>query len=247
MTKQLEEGMTRLFAEYEVPESAKKISNNDFARWCIPSDRKNTKSFARDFQKLLMLACYILQPALRSDWSTLEYTTAAINKLSADQNRIQFLRGGRIRIAMNKFKNVKHMGAQIVEIDSPRLKRYLRYWIDLLTRLNGAVPKQLFIWRLSPDKEVKLSTINRESFAKTLPRASEGVISKRQTVNSFRLAHEIALQRDGKYQDMTVGERGRAHGKLLHSHRTGLIYNWQRVFVLRSNRRSVYERVYDPF
>ncbi|KAE9299838.1 hypothetical protein PF008_g23149 [Phytophthora fragariae] len=102
MTKQLEEGMTRLFAEYELPERAKKISNDDFARWDIQSDRKNIKSFARDFQKLLTLACYILQPALMSDWSTLEYTTTAINKLSADQNWIQFLLGGRIRIAMNK-------------------------------------------------------------------------------------------------------------------------------------------------
>jgi len=227
MTTQLDQGMTKLFADYELPANAKKISNDDFTKWDIPSDRKNIKSFARDFQKHLMIACYVLQPALRSDWSTLEYTTMAINKLRADQNWIQFLRGGRIRIAMNKFKNVRHMGAQVVEIESPLLKRYLRYWVDLFTRLNGSAPKQLFIWRLSPDKAVQMSTVNRESFAKALTRASDGILSKRQTVNSFRHAHEIALQRDGNYQDMTVGERDRAHGKLLHSHRTGLIYNWQ--------------------
>ncbi|DAC81622.1 TPA_asm: YRec [Phytophthora water mold MELD virus] len=227
MTKQLNEGMIRLFTEYWLPMDVKKISADDYEKWDIPSDRKNIKSFARDFQKLLMLACYILQPPLRSDWSTLEITSAAINRLSADQNWIQFLRGGRIRIAMNKFKNVKHMGAQIVEVDSPDLKRYLRYWVDLLARLNGSAPKQLFIWRLSPDKDVKLSTINRESFGKALSRASEGVLSKRQTVNSFRHAYEIALQRDPKYQNMTVAARDRAHGQLLHSHRTGLLYNWQ--------------------
>jgi len=227
MTKQLDEGFTRLFAEYDLSLTAKKISDDDYSTWDIPSDRKNIKSFARDLQKLLMLACYIYQPPLRSDWSTLEITSAAINKLSNDQNWLQVLRGGRIRILMNKFKNVKHMGSQAVKVDSPVLKRYLRYWIDLLTRLSGSPPKQLFIWRLSPDKAVQMSTTNRESFGKALSRASEGVISKRQTVNSFRHAYEIALQRDPKYQNMTVAARDRAHGQLLHSHRTGLLYNWQ--------------------
>ncbi|GMF27662.1 unnamed protein product [Phytophthora fragariaefolia] len=174
-----------------------------------------------------MLACYILVPPLGSDWSSLEITSAAINKLSADQNWLQVLRGGRIRILMNKFKNVKHMGSQAVEIDPPRLKRYLRYWVDLLTRLTSESPKQLFIWRLSPDKNVNLSTTNRESFSKALSRAYEGVLSKRQTVNSFRHAYEKHIQTDHKYQKMTVAERDRAHGQLLHSHRTGLLYNWQ--------------------
>jgi hypothetical protein len=227
MTKQLDEGFTRLFAEYELPLNAKKISADDLTKWDIPSDRKNIKSFARDLQKLMMLACYIYQPPLRSDWSTLEITSSAVNRLSKDQNWLQVLRGGRIRIIMNKFKNVKHMGAQAIEVESPTLKRYIRYWVDLLTRLSGATPKQLFIWRLSPDKAVQMSTTNRESFGKALSRASEGTLSKRQTVNSFRHAFEKAIQSDPKYHKMTVGARDRAHGQLLHSHRTGLLYNWQ--------------------
>jgi hypothetical protein len=227
MTKQLDEGFTKLFAAYELPIGAKKISADDYTKWDVPSDRLNIKSFARDLQKLLMLACYIYQPPLRSDWSTLEITEVAVNRLSKDQNWLQVLRGGRIRIIMNKFKNVKHMGAQAIEVDSPVLKRYLRYWIDLLTRLNGSTPKQLFIWRLSPDKAVQMSTTNRESFGKALSRASDGTLSKRQTVNSFRHAFEKAIQSDPKYQKMTVGARDRAHGQLLHSHRTGLLYNWQ--------------------
>ncbi|GMF35234.1 unnamed protein product [Phytophthora lilii] len=162
MTTQLDEAFKRLFDAYELPLSAKKISNDDFTKWDIPSDRKNIKSFARDLQKLIMLSCYIYQPPLRSDWSTLEITSSAINKLRADQNWLQVLRGGRIRIIMNKFKNLKHMGARALEVDSPVLKRYLRYWIDLLTRLTGESPKQLFIWRLSPDKSVQMSTTNRE-------------------------------------------------------------------------------------
>jgi len=227
MTKQLDEGFKTLFAEYDLPLAAKKISTDDFIKWDIKSDRKNIKSFARDLQKLLMLACYIYQPPLRSDWSSVEITSAAINRLSNDQNWLQVLRGGRIRVLMNQYKNVKSMGPQAVEVDSTLFKQYLRYWIDLLARLSGSAPKQLFIWRLAPDKDVQMSTTNRESFGKALSRASDGVLSKRQTVNSFRHAYEIALQRDPKYQNMTVAARDRAHAQLLHSHRTGLIYNWQ--------------------
>jgi hypothetical protein len=155
MTRQLDEGFTKLFADYELPLSAKKMSADDYAKWDIPSDRKNIKSFARDLPTLFMLACYIYHPPLRSDWSTLEITGAAITKLSKDQNYLQVLKGGRIRIIMNKFKNVKHLGAQSLEVDSTVLKRYLRYWIDLLTHLSGSAPKQLFIWRLSPDMAVR--------------------------------------------------------------------------------------------
>ncbi|KAG7375306.1 hypothetical protein PHYPSEUDO_001960 [Phytophthora pseudosyringae] len=129
MTSQLDEGFKRLFEHYELPLNAKKISGDDFNKWDIPSDRKNIRSFARDLQKLMMLACYVYQPPLRSDWSTVEITSAAINRLRADQNWLQILRGGRIRVLMNKYKNVKHMGAQAVEVDSAVLKRYLRYWV----------------------------------------------------------------------------------------------------------------------
>ncbi|GMF31669.1 unnamed protein product [Phytophthora lilii] len=83
MRKQLTDGIDALFAEYGMDKTAKKVSADEFARWDIVSDRKNIKSFARDYQKLLMLACYILQPPLRSDWSSLEITSAAITKLAA--------------------------------------------------------------------------------------------------------------------------------------------------------------------
>ncbi|GMF63120.1 unnamed protein product [Phytophthora fragariaefolia] len=71
MTKQLDEAFAKMFADYEIPGDAKKISGDDYAKWDISLDRKNIKSFALDYQKLLMLACYILVPPLRSDWSSL--------------------------------------------------------------------------------------------------------------------------------------------------------------------------------
>ncbi|KAG7375103.1 hypothetical protein PHYPSEUDO_004189, partial [Phytophthora pseudosyringae] len=122
LTRQLETKIHELFADYEMPYQAAKISEADFAKWSIESDRKDIKSFARELQRCVMLACYCYQPALRSDWSTLNITSAAINRLDVEHNWIQVLRGGRIRLIMNDFKNVKTFGKHIIEIDNVHLK-----------------------------------------------------------------------------------------------------------------------------
>ncbi|ETL36061.1 hypothetical protein L916_11904, partial [Phytophthora nicotianae] len=51
MTGQLKTYIHKLFADYDMSPKSTKISNDDFAKWNIPSDRKNTKSFVRDQQR----------------------------------------------------------------------------------------------------------------------------------------------------------------------------------------------------
>ncbi|KAG7375494.1 hypothetical protein PHYPSEUDO_001017 [Phytophthora pseudosyringae] len=228
LTRQLETKIHELFADYEMPYQATKISEADFAKWSIESDRKDIKSFARELQRCVMLACYCYQPALRSDWSTLNITSAAINRLDVEHNWIQVLRGGRIRLIMNNFKNVKTFGRHIIEVDNVHLKRYLKYWIDLLGRLLGTKPERLFIYQLSPLKEVKLISTTRDAFGKAVARNSEKLFDRPQTVNSFRHAWEKKFQEDPAYQSMTQAERQALHHKLLHGVFTGQLYNWQR-------------------
>jgi len=188
LTRQLETKIHELFAEYEMNYKAAKISDADFAKWNIESDRKNIKSFARELQRCVMLASYCYQPALRSDWSTLRITSAAVNRLEPKLNWIQILRGGRVRLHMNDFKNRKTFGKHIIEVDNAHLKRYLKYWINLLERLLGGKPEYLFIYQLSPVKEVKLISNTREAFSKAIARNSEKLFNKPQTVNSLRHA-----------------------------------------------------------
>ncbi|KAG7383022.1 hypothetical protein PHYPSEUDO_004070 [Phytophthora pseudosyringae] len=129
---------------------------------------------------------------------------------------------------MNDFKNVKTFGKHIIEIDNVHLKRYLKYWIDLLGRLLGSKPERLFIYQLSPVKEVKLISTTRDAFGKAVARNSEKLFDRPQTVNSFRHAWEKKFQEDPAYQSMTQAERQALHHKLLHGVFTGQLYNWQR-------------------
>jgi hypothetical protein len=113
LTRQLDTKIHELFAEYEMNYKPAKISDADFAKRNIESDCKNVITFARELQKCVMLACYCNQPALISDWSTLKITSAAVNRLDPNLNWIQILRGGRIRLHLNDFKNRKTFGKHI--------------------------------------------------------------------------------------------------------------------------------------
>ncbi|KAE8887360.1 hypothetical protein PF005_g13324 [Phytophthora fragariae] len=228
LTRQLETKIHELFAEYDMSHKAAKINDADYAKWDIESDRKNIRSFARELQRLMMLACYCYQPALRSDCSTLKITSAAVNRLDPKTNWIQVLRGGRIRLIMNDFKNIKTFGKQTIEVENIHLKRYLKYWIDLLGRLLGSKAEHLFIYQLSPVKPVKLISTTREAFSKAFSRNSDKFFNRPQTVNSMRHAWEKKFQEDPAYQHMTQAERQAFHHKLLHGTFTGQLYNWQR-------------------
>lgn len=224
LTIQLESKIQQLFADYGLKQSTK-ISNADFAKWDIGSDRKNIKSFARELQRCIMLACYCYQPALRSDWSTLRVSSGALKSLDPSKNWIQILRNGRIRLVMNDFKNVASFGKHIIDVESARLKRHLKYWINLLERLLEKKPEYLFIYQLSPILDVKLVSNSREAFAKAIARNSVKLFDKPQTVNSFRHAWEKKIQDDSSYQGMTQAQRQTQHSKLLHSTMMGQAYN----------------------
>lgn len=225
LTKQLEAKISDLFAGYEMSHEAAKISDADFAKWNIESDRRDIRSFSRELQRCVMLACYCYQPALRSDWSTLKITSAAVNRLDPKLNWIQFLRGGRIRLHMNDFKNRSTFGKYIVEVENAHLKKLLKYWINLLERLLGGKPEYLFIYQLSPLLEVKLVSNARAAFSKAIARNSEKIFSKPQSVNSLRHAWEKKIQSDPAYHYMTQAERQALHNKLLHGIEMGQLYN----------------------
>jgi len=185
----LERSIIALFEKFNLPRS-KKISDEDFARLTGASRLMNAHAFARELQKHMIVASYVWQPALRSDWNSLEISSAAANRLSDEQNWLQVLRSGRIRIMMNQFKNVKarSMGSIILEVENPKLKAYIRYWIDLLKRLIGAQPKHLFLYNFDASKSITTPVRTDNSFTQAIKRASESILKTPMTVNSYRHA-----------------------------------------------------------
>ncbi|RLN95777.1 hypothetical protein BBJ28_00020628 [Nothophytophthora sp. Chile5] len=220
----LERSLIALFDSYKITRSAK-ISVGDFDRWNVVSDRKNIKTFARDLQRHILMAVYIWQPSLRSDWGTLEVSSAAANRLDVKKTWLQVLRGGRIRIIMNQYKNAKSMGQQTIEITNPKLRVYLKLWLDLIKRIMGAPISHVFWYELTATAEPKLNSV-RCTLTKPIVRASEQILSAKMTVNSFRHAWEMSIQAAPEYQRATQAERTEMHRQLLHGLAMGQQYNW---------------------
>jgi hypothetical protein len=222
----LEAGIIDLFNKYEMPRS-RKISDEDFNKWNIEHDRKNIKTFARELQKHVLLGVYTWQPALRSDWGTLEITSASVNRLATDKNWLQVLRGGRVRIIMNVYKNAKSMGNQIIEVESLKLKQFIKYWINLIGRITGTSPQFLFWYELTANKPAKFNS-SRDNLTKAISRASDQILGTHLSVNSFRHMWEMDLQSTDDYKRATMAEKAELHRKLLHGTMMGQQYNFQR-------------------
>lgn len=119
------------------------------------------------------------------------------------------------------------MGQQIIEIENPKLIALLKYWINLMTRIMGKPIQYVFLYEMSAKEPTKLNSI-LGSLTKAIGRASQQILGTHMTVNSFRHAHEMAIQESPEYQRATMAERTEMHRKLLHGTMMGQIYNWRR-------------------
>jgi hypothetical protein len=199
------------------------ITDENFARLNVENTRgPNIYTFARELQALVLLHCYVHQPALRNDYGTLHITRKVIG-LTKDHNWIQFRKNGTIAIVMNQYKNVKSLGKQTIEINSPRLRWALHYWWDLLTRLLSTKPVTLFYYTINANHTIK-PVADARSLSRQLPRFSEKYLTKPLTINDYRHIWETHIQGTDAYKKMTVNERTAMHNKLLHGHLTGIQY-----------------------
>ncbi|KAE8968226.1 hypothetical protein PR003_g28887 [Phytophthora rubi] len=84
----------------------------------------NATLFAKEMERIALMACYTLQPALRADWSTLRLTST-LRSIPDQGNWLYFKKAGRLftfRVVMQDFKNSRHMGKTTLEV-----KRDLAY------------------------------------------------------------------------------------------------------------------------
>jgi len=199
------------------------ISDDNFARLNVANTRgPNIYTFARDLQALVLLHCYIHQPALRNDYGTLHITRKVIG-LTKDKNWIQFRKNGTICIIMNHYKNEKSLGQQKIELQSVRLRWALHYWWDLLTRLLPTKPERLFYYTINANHKIKQVSDER-SLSRQLPRISDKYVGRPLTINDYRHIWETHIQSLDSYRKATVLERTNMHNKLLHGHLTGIQY-----------------------
>lgn len=119
------------------------------------------------------------------------------------------------------------MGNQIIEIESLKLKQFIRYWINLIGRVIDGSPQHLFWYKLTAVKPAKLNT-SRENLIKAISGASEQILDPHLSVNSLRHMWEMSMQSTIEYQRGTIAKKAEMHRKLLHGTMMGQQYNLQR-------------------
>lgn len=179
------------------------------------------KNYAKHYQNLLMLACYILQQSLRTDWcNILIYNSFdEINniKMNKDNNYLMIKKN---KLIMNNYKH----STKTIEIKiNSELMILIRIWIKILDLLMDDEYDNLFYYTFN--KMNIIHTSNPKTFALYIKRNFENYMNKNLTINDMRHIHEIELQNSDKYKKMTINQKINEHNNMLHGLTTSMKYN----------------------
>jgi hypothetical protein len=180
--------------------------------------------YAREFQDILTLAVYILQPALRSNWADMRLTS----KRSAidDEHNWVVLNAREHFIHMAKFKNVRSFGITDIDLE-PEIRARMYKWISILRALLHKDPEFVMHYEISKTKHTIAHIGSNDSLAKNIPRIAKRLLGKELSINDFRHMWEIDMQQNDMYKNLTMYEREYLHKRMLHSQNVAQLYNVQ--------------------
>ena len=185
----------------------------------------NKPEFIKRLQEIAICACYLLQPALRNDWAALRLTSK-IKGLPSDQNYL-YMRGGRMVLVLNLYKNASSMGHQEIEVQHGQLKGLLAFWIALI-KMHASelkLPPIEYPFYYFASKTKFYRNVNEDSMRRSIPDIAQKVLGQALTINDFRHLWEISIQQDPAYPHMALAQRNELHRQLLHSPGAAFEYN----------------------
>lgn len=177
--------------------------------------------FMKRFQDLMYMVVYVLQESIRANWATMKYAT---NARSMNDEDNWMLLGRSNDIHMNHFKNVAHMGSTVIHLN-PATQLYMSAWMSGLKHALGKKPEYVLHYKITR-KEIE-HIGSEPGLAKNIPRVAKRLFGKEMTINDWRHLHEIYIQHEPAYADLTIEERDMLHKKLLHGTRIAQYYNVQ--------------------
>lgn len=212
--KELDNSIAALFEHYNLPFAD--IKDTSIVEL---KDNKSFIPFMKQFQDLVIMACYIYQPALRNDWGLMKITKK-ITGISKDENYL-YIRGGKMELVLQVYKNVKKLGKMRIAVRA-KLQQILKIWIDLLT--NTADDHQYVLY-YSIDRNGINHIKNDEAIRRQIPRISQKVFEQPLSINDFRALWEENIQRDPAYMRMSPKDQEKLHNELLHGKQIAATYN----------------------
>ena len=211
---ELDSKIDTLFKDFNVPFANIKASEIVRLR-----DDETLIPFLKQFQDLVIMACYLYQPALRNDWGLINITKK-ITGISKTENYL-YIRGGKMELVLQVYKNVKKLGKMRIAVRT-KLQQILKIWIDLLSKTMGD-PKYVLYYAI--DKNGIRHIENDEAIRRQIPRISLKTFELPLSINDFRALWEEHIQRDPAYMRMSPADQEKLHNELLHGKQIASTYN----------------------
>lgn len=180
-------------------------------------ERDSSISMIKAYQDYLLMAMYVLNPALRNDLHSLIIVHKAAD-VSTEGNYL-VVAPRSIYLVLNEYKNSRAMGQ--VRID---LIDYVKTLIRNLFRLYKHLkltPRSLF----NHVSKAKVEPMSEDATKTRIKTVSKQYFGIPLSINDYRHLWEQSIQNSDEYKNMDLNDREAMHKKLLHSLNTALRYN----------------------
>lgn len=205
---QIREKIQKLFADAGLP--YKPLTAQDL--------RKIDYRFAYNLQRLVVISCYLLQPALRNDWGALKISHK-FKGLPTDANYI-YVRGN-WKLILSQYKNSKSLGQQIIPIRD-ELRDLLKIWIGVVKYFTKEQVDYLLQYTITKDKFDHISS--EDALRRIISTRSNELFGEKLTINDYRHMWEESFIHDPAYTGLSRLERIELHRQMLHSPETAMLY-----------------------
>lgn len=171
----------------------------------------------KTYQDYILMAMYVLNPALRNDLHNLQIVNKCADITTSGNYLVINPRA--LYVYLNEFKNSKSMGAVRVEL-TDYTKQLIRNIFKVYKALKK--PAKSLFNHLSA---TKIEPMSEDALKKRVKHVSNQYFGKELSINDYRHLWEIMIQNDDTYKNLDLNDREAVHKKLLHSLNTALKYN----------------------
>ena len=223
LTKIVDVALIDLYEKYEIANRSIKPTDITKLKAIEKTRDRNLFTFARDLQEIVLMACYVYQPALRNNYGDLHIANSRTAKATDRNWLVVNKRSKTMHLIMNKYKNVYAMGQQNLEF-TPKLTILMFQWLSVLTACLNENPKHPLLYSFAANGKCEYLP-NTGSIQKQIPRVFKKYTGKAIGINDMRHSWEKFIQDSDDYRRMTVNQKKELHRMLLHSFEVGQRYN----------------------
>lgn len=166
--------------------------------------------FVKEYQKLVLLSCYVYQPALRNDWGNM-VILYNLRKRNNQENYVYL--GKKSYLIMNVYKTANKYGQQQIDLN-PKLVKVLKNWINIYTNITNQDPYYVLYYNVDKNG---LTHNDPSSLSMIIKRISNEYFNIEYSINDYRKGHTKKIIEQPNYMKLTQLQKNKLHMMLLHS------------------------------